>query len=64
MIYRVIEEQGELLLHGVAIKPGKPMLVGTLEEAAYVGLPGYPVSALTIFRTFVAPLVRDAAGLP
>ncbi|WP_336343729.1 molybdopterin biosynthesis protein [Halalkalicoccus ordinarius] len=64
VIYRVIEERGELLLHGVAVKPGKPMLIGTLEESAYVGLPGYPVSALTIFRTFVAPAVRRAAGLP
>jgi putative molybdopterin biosynthesis protein len=64
VIYRVIEERGELLLHGVAVKPGKPMLVGTLGGAAYVGLPGYPVSALTIFRTFVAPAVRSAAGLP
>ncbi len=64
VVYRVIEEQGSLLLHGVAVKPGKPMLVGELEEAAYVGLPGYPVSALTIFRTFVAPAIRAAAGLP
>ncbi|WP_281195482.1 molybdopterin biosynthesis protein [Halorubrum sp. F4] len=69
VIYRVIEERGELLLHGVAVKPGKPMLVGRLDradggESAYVGLPGYPVSALTIFRTFVAPAVREAAGLP
>ncbi|PSQ16130.1 molybdopterin biosynthesis protein [Halobacteriales archaeon QS_8_69_26] len=64
VVYRVIEEQGELLLHGVAVKPGKPMLIGRLEESAYVGLPGYPVSALTIFRAFVAPAVRDAAGLP
>ena len=64
VIYRVIEEQGELLLHGTAIKPGKPMLVGELADAAYVGLPGYPVSALTIFRTFVAPRIRAAAGLP
>jgi putative molybdopterin biosynthesis protein len=40
------------------------MLVGRLAGAAYVGLPGYPVSALTIFRTFVAPAIRDAAGLP
>jgi molybdenum cofactor synthesis domain-containing protein len=63
VIYRVIEEQGELLLHGVAVKPGKPMLVGTLAESAYVGLPGYPVSALTIFRTFVAPAIRRAAGV-
>ena len=64
VIYRVIEERGDLRLHGVAIKPGKPMLVGTIGESAYVGLPGYPVSALTIFRTFVAPALRDAAGLP
>ena len=78
VIYRVIEERGELLLHGVAVKPGKPMLVGRLDrggsdaaaesgrsgESAYVGLPGYPVSALTIFRTFVAPAVREAAGQP
>ena len=64
VIYRVIEEQGNLLLHGVAIKPGKPMLVGRLDDSAYVGLPGYPVSALSIFRTFVAPAIREAAGLP
>ena len=64
VIYRVIEEQGDLLLHGVAIKPGKPMLVGRLDDSAYVGLPGYPVSALSIFRTFVAPAIREAAGLP
>ncbi|WP_284008466.1 molybdopterin biosynthesis protein [Haloarcula pelagica] len=63
VIYRVIEERGDLRLHGVAIKPGKPMLVGTIGESAYVGLPGYPVSALTIFRTFVAPRLRSAAGL-
>ncbi|NHN59647.1 MULTISPECIES: molybdopterin biosynthesis protein [Halorussus] len=64
VIYRVIEERGELLLHGVAVKPGKPMLVGRVGESAYVGLPGYPVSALTIFRTFVAPAIRRAAGVP
>jgi len=64
VIYRVIETEGELLLHGVSVKPGKPMLVGRLDDSAYVGLPGYPVSALTIFRTFVAPAIRSAAGLP
>ena len=69
VIYRVIEDRGELLVHGVAVKPGKPMLVGRLDrsdggQSAYIGLPGYPVSALTIFRTFVAPAVRAAAGRP
>jgi molybdenum cofactor synthesis domain-containing protein len=62
VIYNVIENHGTLHLHGVAIKPGKPMLVGEIDGAAYIGLPGYPVSALTIFRTFVAPAIRDAAG--
>jgi len=64
VIYRVIEEQGELLLHGVSVKPGKPMLIGRLDNSAYVGLPGYPVSAMMVFRTFVAPAIREAAGLP
>jgi molybdenum cofactor synthesis domain-containing protein len=64
VIYRVVEETGELLLHGVAVKPGKPMLIGRLKGSAYVGLPGYPVSALTIFQAFVAPAIREAAGLP
>ncbi|MFB6107823.1 MAG: molybdopterin biosynthesis protein [Haloplanus sp.] len=64
VIYRVVEDRGELLLHGVSVKPGKPMLVGRIGDSAYVGLPGYPVSALTIFRTFVAPAIREAAGLP
>ncbi len=63
VVYRVVEEHGELLVHGVAVKPGKPMLVGTIDDSAYVGLPGYPVSALTIYRSFVAPAVRAAAGL-
>jgi putative molybdopterin biosynthesis protein len=64
VVYRVVEERGERLLHGVAVKPGKPTLVGTIDGTAYVGLPGYPVSALSIFRTFVAPLLRDAAARP
>ncbi|MEF8779321.1 MAG: molybdopterin biosynthesis protein [Haloferacaceae archaeon] len=69
VIYRVVEERGELLLHGVAVKPGKPMLIGRIDradggESAYVGLPGYPVSALSIFRTFVASAIRSASGLP
>lgn len=64
VVYRVIEDLGELILHGVAVKPGKPMLVGRLDGSAYVGLPGYPVSALTIFRIFVAPAIRQAADKP
>jgi len=64
VVYDVIEERGDLLLHGVALKPGKPTLIGRLGEAAYVGLPGYPVSAMMVFRTLVAPVIREAAGPP
>ena len=64
VIYRVIEDAGELIAHGVAVKPGKPMLIGRFADSAYIGLPGYPVSALTIFRRFVAPRLRVAAGRP
>ena len=69
VIYEVIADRGELLCHGVSVKPGKPMLVGRLDrddggQSAYIGLPGYPVSAMTIFRVFVAPAIREAAGRP
>lgn len=64
VIYRVIEDRGELLLHGVSVKPGKPMLVGRLGDSAFIGLPGFPVSALTIFRIFVSDAIRRAASLP
>lgn len=62
VVYRAIEARGDLLLHGVAVKPGKPTIVGRFGETPYVGLPGYPVSALTIFMQFVAPVIRNAAG--
>lgn len=64
LLYELVEDEGEKLVHGVSLKPGRPMLVGRLFETPYVGLPGYPVSALTIFRTFVAPAIRDAVGRP
>ncbi|MFW5922112.1 MAG: molybdopterin biosynthesis protein [Halodesulfurarchaeum sp.] len=64
VLYRVIEDYGELDLHGVAVKPGRPTIVGEIADTAYIGLPGNPVSALSIFRTFVAPAIRNAAGRP
>lgn len=66
VIYRVVEDHGEVVHHGVAVKPGKPMLIGRMgkSRSAYIGLPGYPVSALMVFRHFVAPRLREAAGRP
>jgi len=62
VVYRVIEEEGELHLHGVALKPGRPTVFGRLDGTAFVGLPGNPISALSVFRMFVAGMVRDASG--
>ena len=59
----VIAELGEVLIHGVAIKPGKPVIVGRIGERPVIGLPGYPLSALTVLREIVTPLV-GAYGLP
>ena len=64
VLSEVIDDDGEQLHHGVALKPGKPTLVARLAGTPFVGLPGYPVSALSVFRTLVAPAIREAAGRP
>lgn len=63
VVYRVVEEEGSLLLHGVSLKPGRPTVFGEVDDTPFVGLPGNPISALTVFRTFVAGMVREAAGM-
>jgi len=55
---RVVEEQGELFVHGVAIRPGKPVVLGRVKEAAIAGIPGYPVSAYLAMDLFVKPLLH------
>jgi putative molybdopterin biosynthesis protein len=58
MMYRIIEDKGEVLFHGINIKPGKPVIAGMINDTPVFGLPGYPTSALTIFNEFTAPLIR------
>ena len=59
----VIAELGEVLIHGVAIKPGKPVIIGRVDGRPVIGLPGYPLSALTVLRELVIPLLAHF-GLP
>ena len=54
---RIIESMGSLLLHGIAIKPGKPTILGKTGCKPLVGLPGHPVAAYFITRLFVLPLL-------
>ncbi len=62
MMYRLIEENGTLLAHGIDIKPGKPVIIGRVFGKPIFGLPGYPASSLTIFNEFIAPLIRKVTG--
>ena len=59
---RIIESMGELLLHGIAIKPGKPTILGKCGEKPLVGLPGHPVAAYFITKLFVLPLLGRLMG--
>ena len=59
---RIIESMGKLLLHGIAIKPGKPTIVGKTGVKPLVGLPGHPVAAYFITKLFVLPLLGRLMG--
>ncbi|ACS90447.1 molybdenum cofactor synthesis domain-containing protein [Thermococcus sibiricus] len=58
----IIDELGEVRIHGIAIQPGKPTIIGVINEKAIFGLPGYPTSCLTNFTLLVAPLIRKLLG--
>lgn len=60
----VLEKRGEVLYHGVAIKPGKPTLFGMVGKQLVFGMPGYPTSCLSNAYVFVAPVLRKMARLP
>ena len=62
-VCRVLESLGEVLMHGIAIKPGKPtILARTKDGKPLVGLPGHPAAAYYIARLFVRPLVDRLRG--
>ena len=59
---RIIGELGELLLHGIAIKPGKPTILGRVGNKPLIGLPGHPVAAFFVTKHFVFPLLARLEG--
>jgi putative molybdopterin biosynthesis protein len=58
----VVAAAGTLLVHGVAVKPGHPVVLGTVEGTAVLGAPGYPVSAALTFDIFARPLLAALEG--
>jgi putative molybdopterin biosynthesis protein len=64
--HRVVSRLGApgVIVHGVVLKPGKPLCLAAVERTPLVVLPGFPTSAIFTFHAFVAPLIRARAGLP
>ena len=60
----VLRELGEVVVHGVAMKPGKPVVLAVVNGKPVIGVPGYPVSAYLAYNSFVAPLLTTCSGLP
>lgn len=60
---KVIDELGEILFHGIAVKPGKPTLVGRINKKPFFGLPGNPVAAYYILNVIVIRLIKEIQNL-
>ncbi len=67
ILREVLDDMGEVLVHGVSVKPGKPTIIGRLinmgDNKFLFGLPGYPVAALMVFHVFFAPFLRKMASI-
>ncbi|MEX2129441.1 MAG: molybdopterin biosynthesis protein [Xanthobacteraceae bacterium] len=64
--HRIVSKLGKpgILVHGVALKPGKPLCLAVIGRKPVVVLPGFPTSAIFTFHAYVAPVLRTFAGLP
>ena len=64
--HRIVSKLGQpgILVHGVALKPGKPLCLAVIDGKPLAVLPGFPTSAIFTFHAFVAPVIRARAGLP
>jgi putative molybdopterin biosynthesis protein len=58
----VVERLGTLAVHGVAVRPGHPVVLGAVDATPMLGAPGYPVSAALTFEIFAAPLLAELEG--
>jgi molybdopterin biosynthesis enzyme len=60
----VIRQKGEVVFHGIAVKPGKPTAFGRIAGKPVLGMPGYPTSCLSNAYMLLVPMLRQLAHLP
>ncbi|MFL2751312.1 MAG: molybdopterin biosynthesis protein [Dehalococcoidia bacterium] len=61
---QAIDSLGTVIVHGVAIKPGHPVILGIVNKKPVIGLPGYPVSTIMTSELFVKPIIEKALRVP
>jgi molybdenum cofactor synthesis domain-containing protein len=64
LIMDVLRHRGEVIFHGIAVKPGKPTVFGRVGGKPFLGMPGYPTSCLSNAYMLLIPLLRRMARLP
>ena len=64
LILDVIGRKGDIVFHGIAVKPGKPTVFGKIEGKPIFGMPGYPTSCLSNAYMLLVPFLRKVARLP
>jgi molybdenum cofactor synthesis domain-containing protein len=64
LILDALQAAGEVLFHGIAVKPGKPTVFGRIGDTPVLGMPGYPTSCLSNAYMLLVPLLRRMARLP
>ncbi len=64
VMYRILQELGPpgVLVHGIAIHPGKPTVIAEARGKLIIGLPGYPTSSLSIYQALVSPIIKKWSG--
>jgi molybdopterin biosynthesis enzyme len=64
LMVEVVKRRGEVHFHGIAVKPGKPTLFGSVGGIPVLGMPGYPTSCLSNAYMLLLPFLRKTARLP
>jgi molybdenum cofactor synthesis domain-containing protein len=64
LILDVLHERGEVVFHGIAVKPGKPTVFGRIDGKPFLGMPGYPTSCLSNAYMVLIPMLRRMSRLP